>query len=97
MLQVDLSFHLSTSCQSRGDTWGCWCESHSEVGPGICRQKWGRYQNECFALTMSRDGGIGGSFLPGLELQKGLERGDLARLGWKAGWRFAFLLRSRQP
>lgn len=54
-------------------------------------------RTECFALTMSRDGGIGGSFLPGLELQKGLEREDLARLGWKAGWRLAFLFRSRQP
>lgn len=41
---------------------------------------------------MSRDGGIGGSFLPGLELQKGSREGDLARLGWKAGWRFAFHL-----
>lgn len=52
---------------------------------------------KCFALSVSGDGGIGGSFLPGLELQKGLERGDLASLGWKARWRLAFLLRPRQP
>lgn len=43
----------------------------------------GGTRTKCFALTMRGDGGIGGSFLPGLELQKGLEREDLASLGWK--------------
>ena len=58
VLQVALSFHLSTSCQSRGETWGCWYESHTEVGSGICRHnKWGRYRNK--VLCTVREWGWG--------------------------------------